>query len=202
MRDSPKFASVALACVVLMAGCGSGEGDAGAQAEVVANAAVGAEAGLELANLRRTLELARDKFSQLAVAMPEGDYAWATMDGVRSVGAVFQHVVADNYFVPSLMGMTAPEGAGVTNDVETFRAFQAQSLSKAEIVAHVEASFAFMIESMDATAAELDRAMMLGQSETTVGDVWIRAVVHLHEHLGQSIAYSRSNGVVPPWSMP
>ena len=23
---------------------------------------------------------------------------------------------------------------------------------------------------------------------------------HLHEHLGQSIAYARMNGVVPPWS--
>ena len=24
---------------------------------------------------------------------------------------------------------------------------------------------------------------------------------HLHEHLGQSIAYARTQGVVPPWSM-
>jgi uncharacterized damage-inducible protein DinB len=23
---------------------------------------------------------------------------------------------------------------------------------------------------------------------------------HMHEHLGQSIAYARTNGVVPPWS--
>jgi len=202
MRNSKRSVSVALACVVLMAGCGSGVGDSGAQAAVAATAAVNTEAGLELANLRRTLEITRDKFSQLAVAMPESDYAWAPMDGVRSVGAVFQHVAADNYFVPSLMGLTAPEGTGVTNDVATFRAFQEQTLSKAEIVAHVDASFAFMLESMDATAAELDRAMVLGQSETTVGDVWIRAVVHLHEHLGQSIAYARSNEVVPPWSMP
>jgi hypothetical protein len=25
-------------------------------------------------------------------------------------------------------------------------------------------------------------------------------VVHAHEHLGQSIAYARANGVVPPWT--
>jgi hypothetical protein len=25
-------------------------------------------------------------------------------------------------------------------------------------------------------------------------------VTHLHEHLGQAIAYARSNNVVPPWS--
>jgi hypothetical protein len=29
---------------------------------------------------------------------------------------------------------------------------------------------------------------------------WIFAVAHLHEHLGQLIAYARSNSVVPPWS--
>ncbi len=23
---------------------------------------------------------------------------------------------------------------------------------------------------------------------------------HLHEHLGQSIAYARANGIAPPWS--
>jgi uncharacterized damage-inducible protein DinB len=28
----------------------------------------------------------------------------------------------------------------------------------------------------------------------------ILLVTHMHEHLGQSIAYARTNGVVPPWS--
>jgi hypothetical protein len=26
------------------------------------------------------------------------------------------------------------------------------------------------------------------------------AVTHLHEHLGQLIAYARMNGIKPPWS--
>jgi hypothetical protein len=30
--------------------------------------------------------------------------------------------------------------------------------------------------------------------------MWILTVGHLHEHLGQLIAYARSNNVVPPWS--
>ena len=46
---------------------------------------------------------------------------------------------------------------------------------------------------------ELDRVVELGRP-TTVGAVWVEAVVHLHEHLGQSIAYARVNEVVPPWS--
>ena len=28
----------------------------------------------------------------------------------------------------------------------------------------------------------------------------VTMIGHLHEHLGQSIAYARSNDVVPPWS--
>jgi hypothetical protein len=83
----------------------------------------------------------------------------------------------------------------------TFRAFQEIDMTKTEIVGHVNASFEFMLASMDATSEELDRAVVLGSSDTTVGDVWIRAITHLHEHLGQSIAYARSHEVVPPWSM-
>ncbi len=157
-------------------------------------------ASLELENLRRTLTIAADKYRQLADAMPEESYPWRPMEGVRSVGEVYKHIAADNYFVPALMGLAPPAETGVTSDYETFVAFQEQDLSKEEIVAAVDASFVFMLESMTATAGELDRAMVLGQSETTVGDVWIRAVTHLHEHLGQSIAYARSNEVVPPWS--
>jgi len=26
-------------------------------------------------------------------------------------------------------------------------------------------------------------------------------VMHNHEHLGQSIAYARSNGITPPWTV-
>jgi hypothetical protein len=32
--------------------------------------------------------------------------------------------------------------------------------------------------------------------------VYFTIVTHVHEHLGQMIAYARTNGVVPPWSMP
>jgi hypothetical protein len=35
---------------------------------------------------------------------------------------------------------------------------------------------------------------------TTSRAVLVMVLSHLHEHLGQSIAYARMNGVVPPWS--
>jgi hypothetical protein len=30
--------------------------------------------------------------------------------------------------------------------------------------------------------------------------LWISTTTHLHEHLGQLIAYARANKVTPPWS--
>ena len=198
MKTRRKTRTWAVAALVAASGC------AGEAANAETEAAVTAElsgTSLEFQNLRRTLEIAHGKFNQLDEAMPEGSYAWQPMDGVRSVGDVYQHIAADNYFVPSLMGMTAPEGTGITDDVMTFRAFQEIDMTKTEIVGHVNASFEFMLASMDATSEELDRAVVLGSSDTTVGDVWIRAITHLHEHLGQSIAYARSHEVVPPWSM-
>ena len=154
---------------------------------------------LQLENLERVVGIAHEKFTSLAEAMPEADLGWRPMEGVRSVEEVFIHVAADNWYVPALLGWEAPAETGVVNDVETFRAYQSRTMDREEMLEALDASFVFFRESMAVSADELDREVVLG-SPTTVGDVWIRAVTHLHEHLGQSIAYARSNEVVPPWS--
>jgi len=154
---------------------------------------------LRLGDLRGTVETLHEKFTTLAEAMPESDLDYRPMEGVRSVSEVYIHVAADNFYVPALMGWEAPEGTGVTSDVMTFRAYQQQTMSRDDMLAALDASFEFFLTSMADSEGGLDREVELG-SPTTVGDVWIRAVVHLHEHLGQSIAYARSNEVVPPWS--
>ena len=52
---------------------------------------------------------------------------------------------------------------------------------------------------------EMD-AEALGRTTTLYGRdvgewaVMLQLVTHMNEHLGQSIAYARMNGVVPPWS--
>jgi len=195
MRNRPIAAALLLATCVAT-GCQSAdEGDA---ASTMAMETTRAE--LAHADLQRTVEIAHEKFTALADAMPEGTYAWQPMEGVRSVGDVFQHVAADNFFVPALMGVVPPPETGVTSDVMTFRAYQERTMSKEEIVAAVDASFVFLLGAMESTADDLTREITLGQSPTTVGDVWIRAIVHVHEHLGQSIAYARSSDIVPPWS--
>jgi hypothetical protein len=37
--------------------------------------------------------------------------------------------------------------------------------------------------------------------DATVREVLFTMSNHVHEHLGQSIAYARMNGIVPPWSV-
>lgn len=161
--------------------------------------ATGVSTGLALDDLERVTRSLHEKFTALAEAMPEDDLAWRPMEGVRSVEEVFIHVAADNWYVPALMGWAAPAETGVTADNQTFRDYQARTMTRAEMLLALDASFDFFLETMAGSGDELGREVVLG-TPTTVGDVWIRAVVHLHEHLGQSIAYARSNGVVPPWS--
>jgi hypothetical protein len=48
--------------------------------------------------------------------------------------------------------------------------------------------------------AALARSMEVFGTKMTGLDLWVLATTHLHEHLGQSIAYARANKVVPPWS--
>jgi hypothetical protein len=69
------------------------------------------------------------------------------------------------------------------------------------VIAELEKSFAFLRASMGATTdAQLNTPVdMFGQKSTTRG-TWISTATHLHEHLGQLIAYARSNKVTPPWS--
>ena len=50
------------------------------------------------------------------------------------------------------------------------------------------------------TAADLEKKMNLFGMEMTWRNGLISTLDHMHEHLGQSIAYARMNAVVPPWS--
>jgi len=110
------------------------------------------------------------KFEQLAQAFDESQYAWQPMDSVRSVG----------------FGLEL-ERAG--------------SLSKAAMIEELGVSFAFLVdvvgnmteEERSSEGSYFGRPMPVHASIAT-------AMADMHEHLGQLIAYARTNHVVPPWS--
>jgi CubicO group peptidase (beta-lactamase class C family)/uncharacterized damage-inducible protein DinB len=163
-------------------------------------ASTSGSAGEVVANLRRTVGIAHEKLVALAGAIPEEAYGWSPMDGVRSVGDVFVHVAADNWFGPALMGIEAPAETGVTTEDSTVRAYQERALSKEEILVEMEASFQHLLAAMEMTTPRAGDQVSLRGNPMTMADLWVRLVVHMHEHLGQSVAYARSLEVVPPWS--
>ena len=141
------------------------------------------------------------KVVELAKAMPESAYAWKPSEGVRSTGEVFMHVAADNYLLPAMLNHEPPKDTGITKDYKTAMAFEKKPVNKAGVIAELEKSFAFLRSSMSSTTdAQLNQPVEFFGEKSTPRGVWIATATHLHEHLGQLIAYARSNKVTPPWS--
>jgi hypothetical protein len=141
------------------------------------------------------------KVMALANAIPESAYAWTPGPGVRSTGEVFKHIAADNYFMPVLLDKPAPKETGITKDYKTTLAFEKRPMDRAALLAELEKSFAFLRSSMNSTTdAQLSAPMDVFGQKSTARGLWISTATHLHEHLGQLIAYARSNKVTPPWS--
>ena len=191
--------TVAVPLVAMAAAGCAAPTDAPAEAEAAQEMGTDAQAMVD--HLLTQTDAVRDKLVGLAQAIPEEDYAWRPMEGVRSVAEVFQHVAADNYLLPAIAGVPAPESSGIVlEDYATVQAYENRTATKEEIVAELEASFEHLAAAAAQTRGDLDAEFQAFGSDFTGGSLWTLAVTHLHEHLGQAIAYARSNEVVPPWS--
>lgn len=145
------------------------------------------------ASALHSLEDAQKKLVALAEAMPADKYTWHP-EGARTVGEVFNHVSSANFFIPTLTGVKMPAGVDP-------RAFDKDAGDKAKTVETLKRSFDHAIAAVNAMPeADLGKSVKIFDHDGTYLDVVFILVSHAHEHLGQSIAYARSNGVVPPWS--
>ena len=159
-------------------------------------------AGSITADLVSDVTDAQKKFVDLAKAIPADKYDWRPSAGVRSVGEVLRHVASDNYLIPAALGFKADSSTGIKGeDYRTAQAFEKKKSTKEQTIADLEKSFGHLTQSMKATpAAKLgDQVKLFGQP-FTMQRAWVLGTTHLHEHLGQLIAYARSNNVKPPWS--
>ena len=142
----------------------------------------------------RSLADLEEKLVALAEATPAELYRWRPGDGVRSVGEVYAHVVATNVLLPRLWG--APALAGVDA-----AALQQAPPEKAQLVALLARSIAHVRNEFEkASPVDLERRVQAFGREATVRELFFTLANHMHEHLGQAIAYARMNDVVPPWS--
>jgi uncharacterized damage-inducible protein DinB len=134
------------------------------------------------------------RYTRLAEAMPAEKYNWRPAEGVRSIGEVFTHIITANYGVARALGAALPAGFDP-------KAITALSADKPKVLQVLKDSFAhFRSAIMALKEADADRPQNMFNRHTTLRGSFIVITGHFGEHLGQSIAYARVNGVVPPWT--
>jgi uncharacterized damage-inducible protein DinB len=130
-----------------------------------------------------------EKYTALAGALEE-HWAWRPGEGVRSVGELFGHVANANFMFPTMVGIE-PE-----MKPEDFEKLGGPATMEGLSHSFMHARHAISEVSDEA----LDETTTLFGREATKRQVLTMMVTHMHEHLGQAIAYARTNGVAPPWS--
>ncbi len=144
-------------------------------------------------DLIKDIESAEKKLISLAEAVPAEKYSWRPEEGVRSVSEVYMHVAGGNYLLPSFAGVTPPPG--ISRDMEK------TVTDKDKVIEALKQSFVHLHQAVDKTSdADFDKKVKFFGDEASVRYVFLVAASHCHEHLGQSIAYARTNGITPPWS--
>jgi uncharacterized damage-inducible protein DinB len=130
-----------------------------------------------------------DKFTGLARVM-SGKYDWKPAQGVRSVADVFNLIVKENGLLAGVLSGTPNTGAPpapITDPEKMQEALKASYLNLQKAIAALSDN-------------DLQTTVKLFGRDWTKQDALMHILADQHEHLGQSIAYARSNGVVPPWS--
>ena len=129
-----------------------------------------------------------DKFSGLARVMA-GKYEWKPGVGVRSVGDVFNLIVKENGILAgTLTGAGGGRGDAPITDPEKMQAA-------------LKTSYANLQKTIEGLSdSDLKAPVKLFGKEMTKESAIRYLFADQHEHLGQSIAYARTNGVIPPWS--
>lgn len=141
------------------------------------------------------LQQLQKKYVSLAEALPAEKYTWRPEAGVRSVSELFLHVAGANYGIPTMMTGTAP-APGYKKE-----GFETSTTDKAKIIEQLNQSFTYAIAAVhNMTNANFAKPEKKLGPDANDGDVVYLMVMHNHEHLGQSIAYARMNGVTPPWT--
>ena len=134
------------------------------------------------------------RFESLAQAMPAEKYTWRPGEGVRSVGEVYNHIVAANYGLARALGTPPPAGIDP-------KAIMVNAGDKTKTIQALKDSFAHFRQAVISLSdTDLDKPLKLFGQQTTYRGAFIMITGHTGEHLGQSIAYARMNGIVPPWT--
>ena len=147
------------------------------------------------ATLGADFERTSGRVVQLAEAIPADKYGWRPAEGVRSVSEAVMHVAAANFALASALGVAPPEGADLENLEKV--------TDREEVLATLKTSIDHAKKALEgAEGTDYNRTVNAFGFEMPAARAVVILAAHSHEHLGQLIAYARSNGVTPPWSQP
>ena len=130
-----------------------------------------------------------EKFTGLARVM-SAKYDWKPAQGVRSVAEVFNLIVKENGLLAGVLSGTPNTGAQpapITDPEKMQEALKASYVNLQKAITGLSDN-------------DLQAPVKLFGRDMTKQGALMLILEDQHEHLGQSIAYARSNGVVPPWS--
>jgi uncharacterized damage-inducible protein DinB len=155
-------------------------------------------------------DIAERQLLALAEAFPADRYGWRPADTARSVSEVLVHVGVGNFLLLGFVGVeAAPDLYGKLEGgmVPRVMAMIARNDALAKSITDKAAVITLLKRSLDAMPAaftqapdtELERLGPFFGEQTSVRRVYLRALSHMHEHMGQLIGYTRAMGLPAPW---
>lgn len=144
------------------------------------------------------LDRVKEQILTLEGATPQDKFTWRPAEGVRSISEVYLHLADGNYGIMSAVGAKPP--VDMKNMMDQKKR-ESATTDKAKIASALTASFEWTKSELSKlTDADLEKEVDFFGSKSNIRNVLFTLLSHVHEHLGQSIAYARSNGVAPPWT--
>jgi uncharacterized damage-inducible protein DinB len=123
---------------------------------------------------------------------PEADFAFKPTPEVRSFGQILGHVAdANNSICAAVLGQPNP-APGIEKG----------KTSKADLVAALQASYAYCAQAYAMPDAEAGRTIKLFGHERPRFAGLLANLTHNWEHYGNLVTYLRLKGMVPPSSQP
>ena len=155
-------------------------------------------------------DIADRQLSALAEAFPEERYRWRPAETARSVSEVLVHVAVGNLTLLGTVGVDAApdlygtlEGEVVPRMLAMIKkndSLEKTITQKPEVIALLRRSLGAVRETFTQTPdTELERQDVFFGERTTVRRVYMRALSHMHEHMGQLVGYTRAMGSAAPW---
>jgi uncharacterized damage-inducible protein DinB len=152
------------------------------------------------ADLAGQLEYVQKQILDLENAIPDAKMTWRPTKEVRSVSEVYSHIAFGNYLMAGFAGLTIPQGITASAPGDE-KKWEQMTTDKKAIREQLVKSFDFIKGAVKGIPdADLDKMVDFFGNKMTVRSVLMVLLSHTHEHLGQSIAYARMVGVVPPWT--